>query len=251
MTTLRFGASAAAIAVSLVALATPVRAAVFAQFSPNLSDPEYKWVQSVSQTGGHFFTINSLADTSAQGVNTHFTFFDPALNLLVFLPTTFTLDALVPSGNPAVSFAGLVSQGDLGGTFSFIYNGPNQVIQGHALVNGVTNLLSGVFTGARITGLGHTGSANLSFSGGGSLTYTSDVKSFGAAENEYSFNLLGAIPNFSASSGKSLNNFAANGGGNFSFQAVPEPLTWGLMIMGFGGIGLTLRARRRRPLELA
>jgi hypothetical protein len=28
--------------------------------------------------------------------------------------------------------------------------------------------------------------------------------------------------------------------------AVPEPATWGLMLLGFGGMGMMLR-RRRRP----
>lgn len=32
----------------------------------------------------------------------------------------------------------------------------------------------------------------------------------------------------------------------FSFNAVPEPATWALMIMGFGGIGAMLRSNRRR-----
>lgn len=44
----------------------------------------------------------------------------------------------------------------------------------------------------------------------------------------------------------------ADGGGNISGPAsfyavaVPEPATWGLMLLGFGGIGMVLR-RRRRP----
>jgi len=223
---------------------------VFAQFAPDVPGADYKWVQSASQTGGSFFTINSVTDTTAQGVNTHFTFLDPALSLLVFLPTTFTLNAAAPSGSPANSLGPLVSQPDVGGVFSFIYDGPNQVVGGHALVNGVTNLLSGVFTGARITGLGQTGSANLSLSNGGTLTYTSDIGTFGPKQDEYSFNLLGAIPGFTAGSGKSLNTFVANGGGNFSTAPAPEPLTWTLMIAGFGGVGLTLRARRRRALAM-
>lgn len=35
--------------------------------------------------------------------------------------------------------------------------------------------------------------------------------------------------------------------GNVAAPAVPEPATWGLMILGFGGIGLALR-RKRRPI---
>jgi hypothetical protein len=35
------------------------------------------------------------------------------------------------------------------------------------------------------------------------------------------------------------------GDGTFAVGGVPEPATWGLMILGFGGLGVTLRSRRR------
>lgn len=50
---------------------------------------------------------------------------------------------------------------------------------------------------------------------------------------------------------------AAVGGSNDGFKlksitlntpAIPEPSTWAMMILGFGGVGATLRARRRAPL---
>ncbi len=42
----------------------------------------------------------------------------------------------------------------------------------------------------------------------------------------------------------------ASGGGNISgtasiYAAVPEPATWGLMLIGFAGIGMAMRRRRR------
>jgi len=48
---------------------------------------------------------------------------------------------------------------------------------------------------------------------------------------------------------------AGDGGGTFSgnasfTQAVPEPATWAMMLLGFGGIGLAMR-RRRRGMALA
>ena len=47
-------------------------------------------------------------------------------------------------------------------------------------------------------------------------------------------------------------NAPANGGvvtGNLTFQVapVPEPATWGMMLLGFAGIGMAMR-RRRRPV---
>jgi hypothetical protein len=47
-----------------------------------------------------------------------------------------------------------------------------------------------------------------------------------------------------------LNNFSAAATGTFS-AAIPEPATWGLMIMGFGGMGAVLRNRRRQGLAFA
>ena len=44
-------------------------------------------------------------------------------------------------------------------------------------------------------------------------------------------------------------NAPANGGvvtGNVTFQPVPEPATWALMLVGFAGIGMAMR-RRRQP----
>lgn len=47
-------------------------------------------------------------------------------------------------------------------------------------------------------------------------------------------------------------NAPPNGGvvtGNLTFQvAVPEPATWGMMLIGFAGIGLAMRSRRRPVL---
>jgi hypothetical protein len=51
-----------------------------------------------------------------------------------------------------------------------------------------------------------------------------------------------------------VNGNLANGPGNASYSAtlniapVPEPATWALMLLGFGGIGLAMRSRRRPAL---
>ena len=97
-------ASAAVVAAALAA--QPAQAAVFAQFSPNTGDADFRWIRSAGLgTNGHLFSIVNPASTVAQAAATHFTFLDPALSALVFLPSTFKLDANVVT-TPAINNGG-------------------------------------------------------------------------------------------------------------------------------------------------
>jgi hypothetical protein len=253
-------ASAAALAMSLAASVTPAHAAVFAHFTPDTNARDFRWINSGpgdNGTGGHFFSIKTQNSTVAQGVATHFSFVDPALSVLAFLPATFTVDATVAAGNPAsVNGAGVWAQTSLNGSFSFIYSGAtinNFMGSGIDLIHG-SNLLSGVFSNAWIQGSGGSGSFNLAHGNGGVATYSSDYESFShvaPGTEEFAFNLLSTTPAFVAKPGKALKGFRANGGGNFSFEAVPEPASWGLMIVGFAGLGGLIRSRRERGRTMA
>jgi hypothetical protein len=55
----------------------------------------------------------------------------------------------------------------------------------------------------------------------------------------------GAIATGFASGSVEINPTGGGGGG------VPEPAAWGLMILGFGGIGAALRMQRRQRAQLA
>jgi hypothetical protein len=261
MTSLKTMLSAAALAATLAASAAPVHAAVFAAFLPDSGNSDFRWVNSGSSnngTGGSLFSITSNTATSAQGVATHFSFLDPALSALAFIPATFTLSATVtPSDPAAVNGAGLWTQTQINGSFSFTYNGPtinNYNGSGINLVSG-SNLLSGVFSDAWIQGAGGSGSFNLAQGNGGVATFHSDYEHFAHLipnTQEFAFNLLSTNVPFGANAGKALKTFRANGGGNFSFAAgVPEPTTWALMIVGFGGVGAMTRARRRQAVATA
>jgi hypothetical protein len=128
-------------------------AAVVGQFDPLANTPDYKWVNN--GTGGEFFTVNSSADTTAQGVAAQFTFLDAGFTALKNLPAVLTIDATAGSGNPAVlGSAGTFTQTGLDGSFSLIYSGAaTTTIGGFALTPG-ENLLSGTFNGAWIQGAG-------------------------------------------------------------------------------------------------
>ncbi|THD64629.1 PEPxxWA-CTERM sorting domain-containing protein [Phenylobacterium sp.] len=54
-----------------------------------------------------------------------------------------------------------------------------------------------------------------------------------------------------AGSGFSAFSEFVPGNGTFAVGGVPEPATWGLMILGFGGLGVTLRSRRRMVASAA
>jgi len=46
-------------------------------------------------------------------------------------------------------------------------------------------------------------------------------------------------------------NFSNNNNANFNVSAVPEPLAWTLMLVGFAGLGVALRNRRRAGAAIA
>jgi len=249
MKSLTLFASAAVLAVTLTVAAAPAQASVFAQFSPDTNSADYKWIKN--NTGGEFISTANPSDTTATAVATHFSFILPGYTDFAFLNAAFTIDATAAQGN-AATFAvgpGTWTQTGVTGAFHFVYTGPNQTIDGFNLVSGVTHLLDGVFTDAWIQGAGGTGSTNVTIGNFGSADFSSPILTSLAGvipgSQEFAFNLGSVSPHFGANAGKALNSFGANGGGNFSAQGIPEPATWGLMIMGFGGIGAMVRNRRR------
>ena len=48
-----------------------------------------------------------------------------------------------------------------------------------------------------------------------------------------------------------MNEGTATGLGGVTVGAVPEPATWAVMLLGFGGLGCTMRANRRKQLASA
>jgi len=249
----------AAAAVLSLGIASASHAAVFAQFSPDTGAADYSWVKTGTGLTGDFTSTN---------VATHFNFLTPiaGLNGMGFLPATFNLTSSVvtPTAADFNVSSGTYTQRNLDSTgtgFSFIFAGATGVYNGHLLTNGVTNLLSGVFTDAWIQGAGSSGSANLSTLNSplATATFTSDLINFGnvvPGSAGFAFNMLSVTPGFGCVNvagvcTKALNNFTGNGGGNFSAAGIPEPATWGLMIVGFGGMGMVLRSRRRPALAKA
>jgi hypothetical protein len=232
--------AAAAVAITVSALAAPSQAAqVFATQTNTSMSTNFAWTNNGVTGAG---AGGTLVGSGVSATN-FLTFLDP-LFMANFIPADFTLTATSTAG-PATQGSGSIwTQTGLSGSFSFTYSGVNQVFGGKTVTTG-SNLLSGTFTNGWIQGNGASGSTNISLGNGGTACFSSDYLLFGCgptSKNEYSFSLLSVNPGFGANANSSLNSFVASGQGVFS---VPEPGTWALMIMGFGGAGAMLRSRRR------
>jgi hypothetical protein len=105
-------------------------------------------------------------------------------------------------------------------------------------LDGTTVSLLQLFTGGTVTSGVYSGGTLVS---GGSISGSS---------NSLTLNNVSLTPNtdytfvYSGALGKTPGNISGNAA--FAIAAVPEPATWGLMLLGFGGIGMAMR-RRRRP----
>jgi hypothetical protein len=236
-----------ALSAAAIALAAPSQAATFASFSQSDSNPNISWTRDGAQTGG---TLSSVPPT----VSVLFNFLNPALGNN--LSATLSLNAS-DSASPAVGAGGAVGapldQPNLAGSFTFTYTGLTYVDGlGHTHNPGDT-LLNGVFTLGDITSnMGsNSGSVIGSTAEGDSITYSSQWMSFAnSVSRGYAFNMTSMTPAANAGAGHALRSFTASAGGSFAnVAAVPEPVTWAIMITGLGMLGLA--ARRRRSLGLA
>jgi hypothetical protein len=200
----------------------------------------------------------SLSTTGVgASADTVFSFLAPNLSSLSDLSALFTLSATAPASDPAVSGAGQVAEQNLSGKFSFTYTGSTPLtVGGHTYMTGA-NLLSGTFSGATLVGPanGSTSSFQDAIFSGGTVTFASDIAQFATTGDKgMSLSLTSALPFFGATPGDSLGSFSAVSTGSFASDlatnggggGVPEPITWALMLVGFGGIGTAIRRDRRK-----
>lgn len=115
--------------------------------------------------------------------------------------------------------------------FGITYAGDIAKYQGFSGLGGATDLsaLFGNLTGIQILGIHYGGGAG----GGESAFYKID---FGAAPGQP------LMLNLPASS--NVYRFTT------TMAAVPESATWAMMLLGFGGIGMTMRSRRKPVARL-
>lgn len=252
--------AAGIVAAALSATSASAVIATFAQFSAASSAANVRWVNngvasnsSVTNTstgsGGYFYTTSSATSRVPAPVLVNFAFLQPVISALGTVSANFFMNVAVTS-TPATAAGAFRIQDIPSGSFSF--TSTTALTVGGTTYAAGSNLLTGTFTSGAIFGTATSGS----FSGNssdGTLVYTSDFLTFGPGSRDYAMSLTSITPAiFRRSATTSLRTFRAVAGGSFSadpapiVNAVPEPEMWGLMVVGFGLVGVQVRRRARQ-----
>ena len=239
-------------AASLALAAAPAQATTILSFGAASSPGKVGWAMNGS--GGTFQTGTSskAASDSIQVQLANLLAGDTAN-----VASTFTLSGVAPAGNAAVAAGSHLFQDGIGtaskpGSFSIISAKPF-TYEGHLYGAGV-NILSGTFDNAEIAGQkgGFTGFASTVMAS--DVLFTSAIGlmvSSSPDNNDFVLDLASISPGLKIGGvGNALQSFNATAAGQF-VSVVPEPATWATMMVGFGGLGVAMRSRRRQVAATA
>jgi len=229
MKTLTAYASAAALALSVAALAAPASAASLIDIDVATSGApgSNQVVWTNTGPGEGTFTVS--------GITTLLNFNDALFNDGNGTQALLTIHAT--ASTPSLSQAlPNFTQAGLDGYFQFVKKSNPSIV-----------LLRGDFTNFWLTGIKGDKAGNLT-SVGGHLDLSSAVADLThVREDNAVFGFTNASPKFGITGtgvNAKLNSFkAGNLTGSFG-GAIPEPASWALMIMGFGGVGAMVRRRK-------
>lgn len=234
--------SAAALIVSVAATPTHAVVTTFAQFSPTGPGA------NVSLSNIDFGTNLTLFTNGSRQVS--FSFLQAGLAPFVTNASAlFSLNAA--SGSPALRPGGFLIQPNIAGSFSF--TSTSVITVGSTTYAAGSNFLTGTFANASIFGREFADRAAFSAStaAGNTLTYSSDFLDFsGVNDRDFSVQLNGLVA-LVALPGSALSSLSGVASGTFSsdpapaISAIPEPMTWTMMISGFGLVGCAMRSRRQ------
>jgi hypothetical protein len=268
MTILKTAAALAALGTAIAA-AAPASAVVttFATFSSPTTAANFRFVNSgnsssVSRTtDATLYTTSTPTGNAPGAVIVRFSFLQPQFAAYVTdIKAKYTYNATIKRGTPAVAAFGALVQQGIKGTFSFLtttaitVSGPYFIP--HTFAAG-SNLLSGSFSSSTLFGAGSSASTSSSTLAGSTVVFTSDFLDFsGTVNRDRSLALTSIIPALSKHAGLNgaLSSFRASSGGQFSsdpapiitgLAIVPEPAVWGMLIVGFGMVGVQTRRRSR------
>jgi hypothetical protein len=235
-TLLRYATIAAAALAACALGATSARASE--TFAQNMQLDQNDTIHFVNNGDGTA-TLESIPGSIVE-----FSFTSPFFAALLSQNALFDLSASVTQ--PTVQVGGTLLQAVASGDFSFTRTTP---------FAGRSNLLSAHFTNAIVTGStnGTTATFLASQPGGNStVTFSSDFIDFtSSTDRGFSFSFSGINPSLPGGGGDVLPSWTGDATGTFSVDTfngplgVPEPASWALLIVGFGGAGAMLRLKRR------
>jgi hypothetical protein len=221
-------AAAAVLSLSTMALASGANAATLVSVgtSGSLTPDSVQWDGNLGAPATGNLTSNSAL------VSLNFNdavYNDGLLGQLAI----FTLNATTSGLNTLSTEAdGTLRQTGLNGFFEFRQASDPSVV-----------LLRGDFTNAWLTGKDQAGSF-MTVQNDGTLELSSAVVNLSFLKDDSaSFGFSGVHDNFAAVDGNLRDFSVTTVSGTFS-GAIPEPATWALMILGFGGAGAMLRRRK-------
>ena len=249
-----------------LAVATPSQAVIttFASFNPSGSARNIRW-ERVGTADGKLYSTSSGSGTAVGNVNVNFTFLQNYFvsnGLVQNVTAVFSLSAIT-ANDPATSGGGSWMQNIDSGSFSF--TSTTAITVGSVTYAAGSNLLSGTFTNATMTGQNGGSAGGINDSGiginggpGSKVNFTSDFLDFNSVttptvQRDFALSLTSITPTPTVTANRSLPTFRASAGGNFAsdpvpvINGVPEPAVWGMMIAGFGVVGF--QSRRRRSIK--
>ena len=98
--------------------------------------------------------------------------------------------------------------------------------------------------------LGSAGKAPYTFDNGGVGFYAATIPNYySPAEPNTAFNVYGNGGSSGILSTTASYDVNTSFNGTYTISAVPEPVTWAMMLIGFGGLGAVMRTQRRKQLS--
>jgi hypothetical protein len=218
--------SAAALALSLAAAAAPAHASDI-DVATSGAPGSNQVVWTATGPGEGTFDVS--------GITTLLNFNDAIFNDGAGTQALLTIHGVATTPGLSMALPNFTQAG-IDGYFQFVSKANPTIV-----------LLRGDFTNFWLTGIKGDKSGNLT-SVGGHLNLTSAVADLSKITQDNAvFGFTNVAPKFGitgAGASAKLNSFnAGNLTGSFG-GAVPEPASWALMIMGFGGVGAMVRRRK-------